>query len=227
MRKYSRTAIAVLKKREVESWIYSYADLITNLLALFIMLLIVTTGFGNSKEKLKKGLEAYVNGTNKTGIVGHAGTGASNMDDLHQMIADYLNKIGLAGRISLERTKTGIELTFESAMLFASGTADIDDSGVEILNHVGTLLKGLPQKFVVDAEGYADNRPINSPRYPSNWELSSARAGAVVRLLEAQGIPGSRLRAIGFGSTRPLDGHGDSEINRRVLIRINAEEGGN
>ena len=80
---------------------------------------------------------------------------------------------------------------------------------------------------MVDAEGYADNRPINSPRYPSNWELSSARAGAVVRLLEAQGIPGSRLRAIGFGSTRPLDGHGDSEINRRVLIRINAEEGGN
>jgi chemotaxis protein MotB len=224
MKRYTRAGVAVIKKRETETWIYSYADLITNLLALFVMLLIVTTGSKTTREKLKDGLERYVKGL--PAETGYAGSGAKAIDDLRQMITDYINKVGLVGRVSLERTETGIELTFESALLFESGTALIGEDAQVVLQHVAELLATLPKRFVFDVEGHADRRPIASDRYPSNWELSSARAGAVVRFLEGHGVAGRRMRAIGFAATRPLDDDGAGEQNRRVVIRVNAEEGG-
>jgi chemotaxis protein MotB len=224
MRKLSNNAIAVLKKRETETWIYSYADLITNLLALFVMLLIIMTGSQKNRDDFKKGIERFTKG--KEAVSGYAGTGALKIDDLRQLISDYINRLGLAGRVGLERTKTGVELTFESALLFQSGTAVISDEAQEIMGHVAGILTELPPKFVIDVEGHADNRPISSGRYPSNWELSSARAGSVVRFLETKGIQSKKMRAIGFGSTRPIDGTGDAEANRRVVVRINAEDGG-
>lgn len=222
-RTYNSNAVQVMKKRETETWIYSYADLITNLMALFVMMLIITMGSSQVKAKFKAGLDEFVKGKNPA--TGHVGDGAHQLDDLRQMIADYLNKLGLVGRVGLVKTETGIELTFESALLFESGTATLNEDAQALLGHVGELLAGLPPKFILDVEGHADNRPVSSGRYPSNWELSSARAGSVVRYLETKGIASTRMRAVGYAATHPLDGTGDGEENRRVVIRVNAEGG--
>ena len=88
-KRYSRTAISVIKKREVETWIYSYADLITNLLALFVMLLIILSGNPKIKEDFRKGIEAYTQDTNN--FKGYEGTGSMNVDDLRQIVADFIN----------------------------------------------------------------------------------------------------------------------------------------
>lgn len=222
-RRYSASTIAVIKKRETETWIYSYADLITNLLALFVMLLIVLTGTKSEQQDLKRGIEKYTKATTVGTGNSAVPTTAEALDELRQVFSQLINTAGLNGQVSLERTRTGVALTFESALLFESGTAKLNDEALTVLAQVAVLLAAMPARFVVDVEGHADRRPVTSGRYPSNWELSSARAGSVVRVLESQGVQSKRLRAIGFAATRPVDDTGESDENRRVVIKVNAE----
>jgi chemotaxis protein MotB len=213
-------SINVIKKRETESWIYSYADLITNLMTLFVMLLIISTGSKTQASKFKQGLEEYSKSKADSKLL--SGSGASNIDDLKQIISDRINELGLASKVSLSTTSTGLELTFESSLLFESSTAQISDSATILLTQVAKLVELVPRRYLLDVEGHADSRPVTSGLYPSNWELSSARAGSVVRYLEALGIGSQRMKAIGYGSTRPLDNTGIGEINRRVVLKINS-----
>lgn len=222
MRKsYSAGKLSVIKKREAETWIYSYGDLITNLLALFVMLLVLTTGTKKTKHDFMRGIEEYV--SSKKYATGRIGDGMSEVDALQQIIAQVIQNSDLSGRVSLSKSATGIELTFESAMLFESGTAQIGEEAASILVEVAQLVKNLPERFFIVVEGHADSRPITSGLYPSNWELSSARAGSVVRYLVTQGVPGKRMRAIGFADTQPLEDLEDSVKNRRVVIKIDSE----
>jgi chemotaxis protein MotB len=214
----------MIKKRESETWIYSYADLITNLMTLFIMLLIVFSGTKKNQDDFRKGIEAYTKDTNN--FKGYEGSGATKIDDLRQVIADYINRMGLAARVSLARSRTGIDLTFESSMLFETGRAALNEEAETVLANVAALLADMPQTFTIDVEGHADRRPVTGGVYPSNWELSSARAGSVVRFLEEAGVESQRMRAIGFAATRPVDREGDAAINRRVVIKINEEATG-
>lgn len=218
MRRYSNSAISVIKRRETETWIYSYADLITNLLALFVMLLIVLTGTPKVRGDLQHGIEKYVQAATQ------GGSGqVEALDDLRQMLAKLIAATGLTGQVAIERTRTGIALTFESALLFESGTAQLNEEAQAMLGQVASLLAAMPPRFVIDVEGHADRRPVTSGRYPSNWELSTARAGSVVRALESQGVASGRMRAIGFAATRPLDQTGEGDVNRRVVIKVNSD----
>lgn len=224
MRKYySANKIAVLKKRETETWIYSYADLITNLLALFVMLLILTNGSSKTKTDFIRGIEQYV--SSKQYATGRLGSGQSELDAMNQIIAKVIQESELSGQVNLARTRTGIELTFDGAIVFPSGTAKINDDAKETLDQVAALAKALPEKYVMLVEGHTDSRPVSSTVFPSNWELSTARAGAVVRYMEGQGFPSKRMRAVGFADTQPLeDDTPDSERNRRVVIKIDKDE---
>ena len=214
----------MIKKREIETWIYSYADLVTNLLALFIMLFILSNSPQKAKADFIRGLEDYVK--DKTYATGRLGTGKSEVDEFRQLIVDSIEKSPLAGQVSLTKHRTGIELTFESAIVFDSGTAKLLPESVEALQLIAPIVAALPKKYYLIVEGHADNRPITSGLYPSNWELSSARAGAVVRTLQTGGIAPDRMRAIGYGATKPLDDDVDSPKNRRVVIKIDTDVDG-
>jgi chemotaxis protein MotB len=221
---YSQTKINLIKKREIETWIYSYADLVTNLLALFIMLFVLSNSSSKSRADFIRGIEHYVK--DKSYATGRLGSGKSESDEFRQMIAATIQKSDLSGQVSLTRTRTGIELTFESAIVFDSGTAKLLPESVAVLQQISPIVSALPKKYFLIVEGHADSRPVNSGLYPSNWELSSARAGAVVRTLETAGIAAGRMRAIGYADTQPIDDDKESAVNRRVVIKIDTENAG-
>ena len=123
----------------------------------------------------------------------------------------------------------GDRFVFQSEVLFASGSADIGDAGRDQLDTLATTLilitKEIPDDidWVLRIDGHTDKRPITSGLYPSNWELSTARAISVLKYLASKGIPENRMAAAGFAEYSPLD-PGDSEEaltkNRRIEFKL-------
>jgi chemotaxis protein MotB len=123
----------------------------------------------------------------------------------------------------------GDRFVFQSEVLFDSGSADIGPAGKDQLDVLATtlilLLPEIPKDidWVLRVDGHTDDRPISSSQFPSNWELSTARAVAVVKYLASRGIPDDRLAAAGFGEFRPIDTSGTEEgrrKNRRIEIKF-------
>jgi chemotaxis protein MotB len=125
----------------------------------------------------------------------------------------------------------GDRFIFQSEVLFDTASAEMGLSGIEqvraLAKTLNELSKQMPKdvNWVLRVDGHTDKRPIASGRFPSNWELSTARAITVVKTLAANGIPADRLSAAGFGEFQPID-KGDSEEalakNRRIEIRLDA-----
>jgi chemotaxis protein MotB len=123
----------------------------------------------------------------------------------------------------------GDRFVFQSEVLFDSGSADIGPDGKDQLDALATtlilLLPEIPSDidWVLRVDGHTDDRPISSSQFPSNWELSTARAVAVVKYLASRGLPADRLAAAGFGEFRPIDTSGTDEgrrKNRRIEIKF-------
>ena len=116
----------------------------------------------------------------------------------------------------------GLVISLQDIVLFPSGSAGITPEAKKIIADIGAHLKTLPNYLRV--EGHTDNLPINTPKFPSNWELSSARATNVVHeLINRCGIHPERLSATGYGEYRPKvdnDSVGHRQMNRRVDILI-------
>ena len=119
----------------------------------------------------------------------------------------------------------GDRFVFQSEVLFATGSAEIGDAGKEQLTRLASTLieisPKIPKKlhWILRVDGHTDRVPINTAEYPSNWELSTARAISVVRFLIGSGIAADRLAATGFGENQPIDDRND-EIGRRRNRRI-------
>lgn len=141
---------------------------------------------------------------------------------LMQNVESFLESEDLGDVITATRTEEGVILVLQDSILFESGQAEILDSGRPFLDEVGRLLKGIDN--TVRVEGHTDSRPINTYRYPSNWELSGARAGVVVRyFIEEHGIDEDRFLIAGYADTRPVAENTTPENmskNRRVEIVI-------
>ena len=123
----------------------------------------------------------------------------------------------------------GDRFTFQSELLFDSAAAELGRAGEEQLRKlaatVNELLGAIPQdiEWVLRIDGHTDKRPIRSARFPSNWELSTARAISIVRFLVEQGIPPERLAATGFAEFHPLDEAENAQAysrNRRIEIKL-------
>ncbi|MGM0412945.1 MAG: OmpA family protein, partial [Pseudomonadota bacterium] len=121
--------------------------------------------------------------------------------------------------LSVSEDKNFVEIEIDTSALFDSGGAEPTEAAVPILEAMGNILEPLP--FPVKVEGHTDNRAIETDRYPSNWELSAARAASVVRLLSSGGVGSDRLSAVGYGAERPIadnDTAEGREENRRVVL---------
>ncbi|WP_217126056.1 peptidoglycan -binding protein [Hydrogenophilus thiooxidans] len=114
-------------------------------------------------------------------------------------------------------------------ILFPSGSAELTPEGRKRIEQVAQVVKALAPKiprtlpWVLQIEGHTDRRPINTPQYPSNWELSTARAMAVVRVLRDAGIPPEHLAATGYGEYHPIDPRDTPPAyarNRRIELRL-------
>jgi chemotaxis protein MotB len=123
----------------------------------------------------------------------------------------------------------GDRFVFPSELLFDSGSADIGVEGQQQLAQLATTLKSVAATippdidWILRIDGHTDRRPINTVKFPSNWELSTARALSIVNYLIAQGIAPQRLVAAGFGEFHPLDKRNTPEAyarNRRIEIKL-------
>jgi chemotaxis protein MotB len=114
---------------------------------------------------------------------------------------------------------------FQSEVLFPSGSAELQPSGEKQLASVAQRLIEISSKipkdinWVLQVDGHTDNKPINTPAFPSNWELSAARAIAVVKFLNIQGIANQHLVAAGYGEYQPLSLM-DTARNRRIELKL-------
>lgn len=123
--------------------------------------------------------------------------------------------------VEISPVAEGLNLRIQDRLLFDSATAELSEAGRELIERLVAIIQRY--EGTVSVEGHSDDRPIFTDRFPSNWELSSARAIVILRQLEAAGVDASRLRAIGYGETRPLASNDSAEgraTNRRVEVIV-------
>ncbi len=124
---------------------------------------------------------------------------------------------GLGKDVDISVIKGRINLRVRDNILFSTGDANLSGKGTNLIDRLATRLK--QGSYAISVEGHTDNRPIHTNRYPSNWELSAARASAVLRELIRQGVAADRLSAVGFADTKPIapnDTATGQAANRRV-----------
>lgn len=146
--------------------------------------------------------------------------------EISDKVETQLKELIDRGLVDVEEHEFWVEVTIKSDILFASGIADPNAAAVRVLNTLADTLVSAPNAMRV--EGHTDNRPIRTTQFPSNWELSSARAGSVVRIFESRRIAPARLSLVGFGEQRPIADNGTAEgrnANRRVVVVILADLG--
>ena len=127
--------------------------------------------------------------------------------------------------VTVRRSDFWIEVEMRTDILFPSGSARLADDAVNIIERLGGVLAPFPNPIRV--EGHTDNKPIKTAVFYSNWELSAARAGSVVRVLSTHGVSPERLAVIGYGEQRPLQPNDTADgrnANRRVVVVILSTE---
>jgi len=206
---------------EDQEWLLTYSDMITLLLAFFAMLIAVSQTDIALWEQMKQGMRSDVAGKEKV-----EKPLAEIKIDLDSLLQEERNQ----GLVGIVLDKNGIILSFNSSSLYNSGEAILLPSGERIITKVTQALNALGYyQFRVDVEGHTDNVPINTPRFPSNWELSVARASEVVKFFILEGVDADRLKASGYADTKPVLPHVDEfgrdivenrAANRRIVIRI-------
>lgn len=199
-----------------EGWLTSYADLITNLLIFFVLILSASQLQTGKLEKIMAALSS-----------GEA-IQSTTLTQAQTEIEKTLKEQNLDRQVSVQLSDDGLELSFESGVMFASGSAEIrpemDDSLGKVLATVGKY----HTRYQYAVEGHTDETPMKSGQYRDNWDLSSKRALVVRARLEATGVPSRKIRVEAYADTKPLkadviQGLTREEVlarHRRVVIRI-------
>lgn len=153
------------------------------------------------------------------------GNDTVNIEKIADAVEKSLGALVDQGLITVNRNALWIEVDIKDSILFPSGSARFHDDALPILEELARILQEFSNPLRI--EGYTDNVPINTIVYPSNWELSAARAASVIRLFAGTGISPQRMVAQGYGEYRPVADNNTSEgraKNRRVVIVVLADK---
>lgn len=230
-----------------ERWLVSYADFITLLFAFFVVMYAISSVNEGKYRVLSESLEAAF--SDRAGAIVQVGTApparqlvnptdkiqsqrptqaspeeAQRMKKLARSVLDVLQPMVKNGQVRVTQSRRGVSVEINASLLFEPAQAELNPDSE-------TALRALAQRLtevenLIQVQGFTDNQPIKSAQYPSNWELSAARASSVVRLLQESGIAGQRLVAVGYGENRFIDDNATVEgraRNRRVTIEILAD----
>lgn len=146
---------------------------------------------------------------------------AKALQQVADQVAKAMDDLVKANLVMVRRTDFWIEVEIKTDILFPSASAQLEPSAVGVIEKLGEALAPFPNPIRV--EGHTDNRPIKTVTFISNWELSAARAGSVVRVLASKGVEPGRLAVIGYGENRPTHANDTVEgrnSNRRVVVVI-------
>ncbi|OQY53155.1 MAG: flagellar motor protein [Desulfobacteraceae bacterium 4572_89] len=222
-------------------WMATFADLVTLLMCFFVLLFAMSTTQQETYKELVKslksalGAQAVPESGTREGLTMHAVPSEEpsenqQIDELGGMIEKEMEEIvsevrelvlfnKLGGEVSVTKNEDGVVITMSDLLLFAAGGTQLSDKGLDILKKVASVLSKLA--YHVKIKGHTDSSPIASTFYPSNWELSSARASTVVRLLVLNGVPPQYISAEGYAHYHPIATNDTAQgraRNRRVEI---------
>ena len=219
----------LLKKNNkdvVDGWMGTYGDMVTLLMAFFVMLYSTADPdpgkYGEIAEAMK---ETFAASKNK-----------NEFKDLEKNLLDLINRNNLEEQVEIDFSPNGIKINIPGKTLFVSGSAVIIDGMYHIIKDIGLTIGKLLEnstyrEYMIEVEGHTDDLPIiKNSEFNSNWDLSSIRATGIVEILFETGIPKNRLAPIGRAETMPMVPNKDAEgnpipsnraQNRRVEIYIN------
>jgi chemotaxis protein MotB len=238
-----------------EAWAIPYGDLVTLLLALFVVMYAISTVNEGKYRAVSHSLSAAFAGTPQTiqpvqigdnlpsggtnnavqldlqrspveqgptQLDTHANAdGLSAMDRIVGEVEANMSELIKQDTLAVRRKDYGVEVEIRTDLLYPSGSATLSPTAAVVLRQLANTLKELPHS--VRVEGHTDNQPINTIGFPSNWELSAARAAGVVNLFMQSGVDPARMSVVGQGEFRPLTDNSTDQgrnINRRVLVVI-------
>lgn len=206
--------------KEDEGWLLTYADTITNLMALFLMMLAISKVDMSAFEQVTSNLHKQFSGKNAV----------LPMEEIQSRIKAIVKQKGLSEEVGVTKDGRGVVVEFASSVVFESGESNLLPGIKPTLREIANELKGkLYQNYTIEVEGHTDDAPIHTPRFPSNWELSTNRATNVVQYLLNSNVEKSRLKAAGYADIQPKlpnrDSHGlpiewNRAKNRRIVIRL-------
>ena len=202
------------------SWMDTYGDMVTLLLCFFVMMLAASSVDKAKYEQIQAGMQE---GVGKVDV-------ARPIEMMMVELADDIQSMEMGEKIELGSDTQGVVLEFGGDTFFDEGSAKIKQQAIPALKRIAaTLQSDRYIKFDFSIEGHTSNKKINTAHYPSNWELSAARAAAVARFLEERGISRTRIRISGYYDNAPkypnLDPFGEpipqnQAKNQRVVIHI-------
>ncbi|WP_396129110.1 flagellar motor protein MotB [Exiguobacterium mexicanum] len=224
-----------------EGWLIPYADLLTLLLALFIVLFASSNIDQTKLEKMSQSFNQVFSGgtsvfqastasnsdisrTNKTDTTANPRTyELAKLDELKEEVNQYIEKNGLENEIEATINSSGLVLTIQDRALFSMGEATLDPDAQAVARSISGILEKAGNREIV-VSGHTDNIPINTARFPSNWELSSARATAFMRgLLTNDALNPGQFTLASYGEYQPIatnDTEAGRSKNRRVEVLI-------
>lgn len=243
-----------------ETWLIPYADLLTLLLALFIVLFASSIIDQQRLEQISKSFSiAFNNGvglfqnpslielpesissvkerqnverTNDDGEVSEEDLQSylarmfeqetKQLAELQRQLDMYIEEEGLSSQLQTTLNNNQLLITFSDTALYDPASADLKQEAVALARAIGDMLAGYPD-YDIMISGHTDNVPINTVRFPSNWELSTMRAVNFMKILLESDIDPARVSSAGFGEYRPVADNDTAEgraANRRVEVSI-------
>lgn len=228
-----------------DRWLVSYADFITLLFALFVVLYAISQVNEGKYRVLSDALVQAFRPDGQHPIALRPDLHGMKRDDTGidlpikrpesavrrkvearmKTIADDIRKVleplVKEGQVRVTESARGISVEINASVLFPPGLAELNEESIRSLAAVAQVLAGVGN--AMEIEGHTDNTPISTPVFPSNWELSAARASRVVRLFAQSGVAPTRMVAVGYGEFRNVDSNDTAQgkaRNRRVTVMI-------
>lgn len=224
-----------------EAWLIPYADILTLLLALFIVLFAGSQADQAKMAAMSDAFSAAFNSGGGPSFFDHQGQKSSNsstmpvddanqayirenqqLTEVQQKMEEYIEKSGLTDELSTVLTEEGLAIRIKENVLFPSGSATLLDESKKLAKPISELLSKIDQRIIIS--GHTDNVPISNSVFPSNWDLSAQRSLNFMKFLLAQSsLEPARFSTVGYGEYRPAaknDSDAGRAQNRRVEILI-------
>lgn len=218
----------------INRWVISYADFVTMLLALFMVMFAVNMMGQDKVKSVNKSLEKVFTSTQTTQNVKNEETtkeeiatnaildGSESILDSDTIMKEFKANTALENSVNVLKDKRGVIIRLNDTMLFDAGSAIIKPEAMATLEKIAASLNGFNNPVVI--EGHTDSTPIKNEKFPSNWELSTARATNIISYLtQKHNFAPGRLSAVGYGEYMPIaqnDNPQNRSKNRRVDIII-------
>ena len=236
---------AQVEEQNSASWLTTFNDLVTLLMVFFVLLFSLSSidakkmadfqyalqsGLGILKEGRQSSIAVQddrpVGDMSHEKTQPHGGSGKPQQQGMQEAVESALEAVGEDVGIQVTYTKHGAHLSFEDGVLFDFGQSNISSSGYGVLDRIVNVIRIMP--YPIRIEGHTDNIPIHTKKFPSNWELSTARAVNVLKYFADAGqIDPRRLSAVGYGDSKPLvanESPRQRAKNRRVEIVLIKED---